>query len=38
MPVESVVVVTFVVAMFAIFMAALGGVWIWTNLPDRPAR
>lgn len=38
MPVESLVVVTFVVAMFAAFMVAVGGVWIWTNLPHRAPR
>jgi hypothetical protein len=24
-----------VIGMFAVFMVALGGVWIWTNLGDR---
>ena len=38
MPAETVVVLTVVVAMFASFMAVLGGVWIWSNLPSRPAQ
>jgi hypothetical protein len=38
MPAETVVVLTVVISMFAVFMVALGGVWIWTNLPPRQAR
>lgn len=35
MPIESVIVVTGVVAMFGTFMAVLGGVWIWSNQKPR---
>ena len=37
MPAEAVVVVAVVIGMFAIFMLALGAVWVWTNLPDDKA-
>lgn len=38
MPAGTVVVLTVVIAMFAIFMLVLGAVWIWTNLPDAKSR
>lgn len=38
MPAETVVVLSVVCGMFAIFMVVLGSVWIWTNLPEPAAR
>jgi hypothetical protein len=38
MPLESVLVVALVLAMFGLFMTVLAAVWIWTNLPDRTPR
>ena len=35
MPVETVVVLTVVIAMFAVFIGVVGAVWIWSNLPAR---
>lgn len=38
MPAETVMVLTVVIGMFAIFMGAVGAVWIWTNLPEPKAK
>lgn len=35
MTVGTMAVLAVVIGMFAVFMVALGGVWIWTNLGDR---
>ncbi len=35
MPTDAIPFIGFIVAAFSIFMVAVGGVWIWTNLPDK---
>jgi heme/copper-type cytochrome/quinol oxidase subunit 4 len=35
MPAESIPVLAFIIAAFGVFIVTVGGVWIWTNLPDK---
>ena len=34
MPAESLPVVAFVLAMFLTFIAVVGGVWVWSSMPE----
>lgn len=38
MPVTTILVLALIVAMFAVFMIVLGGVWIWCHLPEPSPR
>lgn len=38
MPAEAIPAVALVVAMFTVFMTAVGGAWVWSKMPDWTAH
>lgn len=35
MPPEAIPAIAFIIAAFSVFIVTVGGVWIWTNLPEK---